>query len=260
MRFVIAAITDKGEFKRVNQDSAAAAIGCSGIGMSAFAIVCDGVGSLERSEVASSYAVKRFIGWFDDSYADIADMNDEDEFCSLLYEKWRGLLDNINSGIYNYAKKHSMKLGTTLSCVLVRNGCYYVMQVGDSRVYCLTDRIKLITTDHTVAEQEIEKGRLDPQTAKTDKRRHILTRCIGTRERVRADFFTDKIEAPAKLLVCSDGFRDKITETQLYKALCENKTVKKERLERVAEKVIGSVRRKKEKDNITAAIIEICEE
>ena len=73
-------------------------------------------------------------------------------------------------------------------------------------------------------------------------------------------FFTGGIAAPAKILVCSDGFRDKITEEQIYKMLYGNKTVKQEKITKGAEKVISYVRKNGEKDNITAVIIEICEE
>lgn len=260
MRFVITAVTDKGDYKRVNQDSCAAAVGRARGGDSAFAIVCDGVGSLERSEIASAYVVKRFTEWFDTKYAFIVDTANEDEFCSRLYEIWRTLVEEINTGVYSYAAEHGMKLGTTLSCVLVRNGYYYIMHIGDSRIYSLTDELRQLTGDHTLTEREIEKGNLTPEAAKTDKRRHVLMRCIGSQERVRGDFFTGKITAPAKLLVCSDGFRDKISEEQLYKMLYGSKTVKKEKITKGAEKVISHVRKNSEKDNITAAIIEICEE
>ena len=260
MRFIITAVTDKGDFKRVNQDSAAAAVGRSVNGESAFAIVCDGVGSFERSEVASAYVVKRFIDWYDNLYVNTDNIADEDTFCNVLYETWRKLVEEINEGVYTYAAGHGMKLGTTMSCVLVRNGYYYIMHIGDSRVYSLTDGIKQITEDHTLTEREVSNGTLTAEAAKTDKRRHVLTRCIGSRERVRGDFFTGGIAAPAKILVCSDGFRDKITEEQIYKMLYGNKTVKKEKITKGAEKVISYVRKNGEKDNITAVIIEICEE
>lgn len=51
--FIIAAKTDVGNCKQVNQDSFTAKVAKTAIGEIAFAVICDGMGGLEQGEVAS---------------------------------------------------------------------------------------------------------------------------------------------------------------------------------------------------------------
>ena len=260
MNVVIGALSDIGTHKAVNQDAAAAAVSHSGIGRSAFAIVCDGVGSYSKSEMASSYAVNRFINWFCEDYRRIADIADEESFCSDLYECWHNMLYGINAEIYSYYEKYGSKLGTTLSCLLVRNGKFYIFHVGDTRIYSLDEGVKCLTVDHTVAQKEIDSGIATPEQMANDRKRHILTKCVGSRERVKPDFYSGDTAGNVKYLLCSDGFRDRIGEDRLYERLYKNKPVKKKKLEKAIEEVISSVKKAGEKDNITAIIVQISED
>ena len=66
MEFTVAAYTDIGTQKEVNQDSLCirrAAV--PGLGESIMAVVCDGMGGLERGELASGLCVQIFGMWFD---------------------------------------------------------------------------------------------------------------------------------------------------------------------------------------------------
>ena len=257
MNVWIEAVSDVGIKKTVNQDAAAAAVARSAAGKTAFAIVCDGVGSYSKSEMASSYAVNRFISWFCEEYRNIADIPDEESFCSELYECWHNMLYKINAEIYSFYQNDGNKLGTTLSCILIRCGKYYILHVGDTRIYRLKDKLLQLTTDHTVAQREIDEGISTPEQMKKDRKRHILTKCVGSKERVKPDFLFGDCEGEEKYLICSDGFRDRISDKKLYERLYENKFVKGKKLLGAAKDIIRSVERVGEKDNITAVIIEI---
>ena len=260
MNVVIEAVSDVGTKKTVNQDAAAAAVSRSAIGRTAFAIVCDGVGSCSKSEMASSFSVNKFINWFREDYKQIADILDEEEFCSGLYEHWYNMLYSINAQLYSYYEKNGSKLGTTLSSILIRDGKYYIIHIGDTRIYKLDRGIHQLTTDHTVAQREIEEGISTYEKMKKDRKRHILTRCLGTQERVKPDFYFGDTCGEEKYLLCSDGFRDRISEEGIYEGFFKNKFVKRRKLFKAASSIAEKVKRIGEKDNITAVIIEISEE
>ena len=101
-----------------------------------------------------------------------------------------------------------------------------IIHIGDTRIYKLGRGIHQLTTDHTVAQREIEEGISTCEKMKKDRKRHILTRCLGTQERVKPDFYFGDICGEEKYLLCSDGFRDRISEEGIYEGLFKNKFVK----------------------------------
>lgn len=260
MNNVICLITDMGQKTKINQDTSYVGKIYTQIGESLFAVICDGVGSCEHSEIASQRAVDCFCDWFNKCYETFADTASEDEFCSLLYERWFALFDIINNYIINYAEVNKIRLGTTLSCILVRKSHYYILHIGDTRIYKIEKEMTLLTADHTVTAREVLRGKLTPVQARTDKRRHSLIKCIGMKEHMRPDFCTGTIERGGKFIICSDGFRDKIMDEQIFEAFKKDKFMNKSSLVKSARKVIKTVRQCGEKDNITAAVIQVCEE
>ena len=65
MQFKVAADTDIGIKKQTNQDSVLVKHGKCGLGEVLLAVVCDGMGGLDRGELASASVIREFNGWFD---------------------------------------------------------------------------------------------------------------------------------------------------------------------------------------------------
>ena len=83
MNFRLAYLTDIGNTKKVNQD----AIGFKEIEFEnhkyALAIVCDGMGGLQKGEMASATVVKSILEWFEDVFPSVAE---EFSFASIQKE------------------------------------------------------------------------------------------------------------------------------------------------------------------------------
>ena len=62
MNYIISANTDIGIVKSTNQDSLSVKVINTSIGKMAFAILCDGMGGLEKGEVASASVIRAFDG------------------------------------------------------------------------------------------------------------------------------------------------------------------------------------------------------
>lgn len=260
MKSIICEVTDLGSKKKTNQDACYVKRLEMRSSDSIFGIICDGVGGCEHSEIASRDLVTAFSDWFTKCYPDFAELRDEDEFCDLLYERWLALFDITNSYIMNFAAVNNIKLGSTLSCILIRDDYYYILHIGDTRIYSINSEIKQLTNDHTVTARELQKGLITPEQARTDRRRHILTKCAGMKDHIRPEFYTGRIEENTKYLLCSDGFRDRTTNEYIAEQLCYDSILKKNKIIKGIKSIIKSNRAEGEKDNITAVVIQVSED
>ena len=64
MRIQTAYCTDKGNVKEVNQDALLIKTASTSMGEIAFLAICDGMGGLERGEMASSLMIRGLGQWF----------------------------------------------------------------------------------------------------------------------------------------------------------------------------------------------------
>ena len=62
--YTVAAQTDVGTTKTVNQDSLTVKVANTLCGEAAFAVMCDGMGGLEQGEIASTLVVRAYEQWF----------------------------------------------------------------------------------------------------------------------------------------------------------------------------------------------------
>lgn len=250
MHFTIAADTDVGISKKINQDSfliKKALIGNSEIVM---AIICDGMGGLSKGELASATVIEAFSDWFNDNILyEFENINLE-----IIGEKWSLLLKNLNSEINEFGKDRGIRLGTTFTGALFVNEKYVVVHVGDSRLYHIGTKLSQITKDQTLIARAIENGEITENEAKNDSRRNILLQCVGASEFVEPEVTLGTTQESGYLF-CSDGFRHVITDEEIYTSL--NKVVKdnKKAISMQIRGLIDLIKSRKEKDNITAIYI-----
>ena len=60
LHYTVAAQTDAGTVRKINQDSLTVKVAGTAYGEAAIAIICDGMGGLEQGEVASATVAKTF--------------------------------------------------------------------------------------------------------------------------------------------------------------------------------------------------------
>jgi len=259
MRVEVCSLSDTGRKKNDrNQDSCYVKTFTVGNSCLTFGIVCDGVGSFSYSEIASTFAVNSFSEWFEKFGSELSFEN-ETTFSNELYKKLSGMIDVINRYILDYSSINSIKLGTTLSLIFIKDNVFYIMHIGDTRIYALNDSISKLTTDHTFVNSDVEKGLIDSEAAKRDKRSHILTQCIGVREKISPEFITGTISGNTKFLICSDGFRNYVTDEGIYWLLYGTDILTRKKLTEGLWNIVRSNRKQGENDDITAVMIQISE-
>lgn len=252
MKFIATADTDIGISKKTNQDSVLIKHAKCDYGEILMAIICDGMGGLEKGELASATVIQEFSKWFDNELPFELEHLD----MQVIGGKWALLLKGLNARIAEYGNRINATMGTTFTGVLFAKDEYIVVHVGDTRFYQISNQMKLITTDQTFIAREISRGTLTIEQAKTDKRRNLLLQCIGASKVVEPEIIRGHIEKGA-YMICSDGFRHEITEEEMYESLKPLNLVNKKAMHSNVMYLIEQVKRREEKDNISVVLIKV---
>ena len=250
MRYVAIAESDIGIARDINQDSVLIKHATYGSNEVLMAIVCDGMGGLSRGEIASATVIREFEKWFIKELPfelKKIDMN-------VIGYKWSLLLRSLNISIREYVQKFSERLGTTFTGTLFINNQCVVVHVGDTRLYHIDTSLKQMTNDHTYVAREILKGTLTPEQANTDKHRNMLLQCIGASKTVEPQIICGEVKQGIYML-CSDGFRHKVTEEELIDSLTPQKLKNKRIMIKNSKQLIKLIKQRGEKDNISVIVI-----
>ena len=225
-------------------------------GEAVFAVVCDGMGGLQKGEVASADVILAFQNWFKTEFPSVISSGAVD--AGKLQKDWSELIDSRCDAISRYGTINRISLGTTLTCVLIFGSQYYVANVGDSRVYLIRDRVYQITHDHTVVQQKIDNGLITVEQAQSDPERSVLLQCIGASDFVKPDFFTGPAEPDTVFLLCCDGFRHLITPDEMFLYLNASRMGTTELIESNLHTVTDLLKHRRETDNISAIAVKTC--
>lgn len=250
MRYIATADTDIGIVKQTNQDSVLIKHGRCEKGEILLAAVCDGMGGLDKGEVASAIVVRAFSKWFDKELP----FELENIDMQVIGGKWSLLLKDLNRKIAAYGQREGAKMGTTFTGILLLDHQYVAVHVGDSRLYHLDTGLRQLTTDQTFVAREVRRGNLTPEQARTDKRRNMLLQCVGASERLEPEVLTGTVEKGAYML-CSDGFRHEISDAEIYESLNPKKLPHRDAMHKHVKYLIEQVKSRKEKDNISVILI-----
>lgn len=249
------AVTDIGIKKTTNQDSIALEIAQTNYGKAILLIVCDGMGGLEKGEVASSTVITQMIQWFKERFPllinKVVDMD-------RLKLDWETIILNLNKRIMEYGVENGIKLGTTLTMMLIFEGRYYIVHVGDSRAYEITnDSIDIITKDQTFIAREIELGRMTAQEALNDPRRNMLLQCIGASNVLEPAYYQGDIKENVVYMLCSDGFRHLIQADEIKVGIRPDNLIDDVQLKKEITSLIELNKQRGETDNISAVAVKL---
>jgi serine/threonine protein phosphatase PrpC len=253
MRYIATYHTDVGTTKRTNQDSLAIKVVDTPNGQVAFGIVCDGMGGLAKGEVASREVILAFCDWFDKILVPAVETGNFK--VESLNDEWNEIIQQQNQKLSTYGEENHIMLGTTVSAILLYRDLYYLVHVGDSRVYEMTNVNRQLTHDQTFVAREIAAGRMTPEQAKTDSRRNVLLQCVGASPVVAPEFESGDVKSGATYMLCSDGFRHKITDDEMIGRIGPTAPDDEEVLKQGCMYLTELVKTRGETDNITVSLI-----
>ncbi len=218
------------------------------------AAVCDGMGGLAKGEVASAAMVRMLSVWFQTELpALLATGASPDQ----LRTSWELLVTEACHKISAYGASIHVDMGTTAVVMLVVGDIFYIMNVGDSRVYMITDAVYQLTKDQTFVQQEIDMGRMTEQEAIMTPKKSILLQCIGASNIARPDFVAGNVEPGQVFMLCCDGFRHVIQPSEFYDAFQPRKMKNKQEMEAAAAQMTQLNIARGEDDNISVILIKV---
>ncbi len=253
MNFIGAAVTDVGTVKPVNQDSLTLKIANSSRGTVCLAVICDGLGGLQQGEVASGNVILAFDKWFREDFL----KSDYEWTAEQVRGAWEDIVFTMNKKIKEHGIREGVELGTTLTAILFVRDQYYIIHVGDSRIYELSNVCRQLTKDQTLIAQEIERGALTPEQALTDSRRNVLLQCIGVTENLVPEFLSGNTIGETTYLLCTDGFRHVISEGEIYQYCRAEENATQEAMHNHLYSLTELIKQRGERDNISAVLVKI---
>jgi serine/threonine protein phosphatase PrpC len=206
--------------------------------------VADGMGGARAGEVAARTAIETLAGESDSSTG--AE--------TLLAETAR----SANRRIHELAQADESLagMGTTFTAVLVEDGDVVTGHVGDSRLYRLRDGgLERLTRDHSLVEELVRRGELQPEEAEVHPQRSIITRALGPEPEVEVETFTAPGRGGDVYLLCSDGLTAMVSEERVAEIMRETAA-----LEETADKLVAAANEAGGKDNITVVLFRLEED
>lgn len=258
MFFRAVACSDSGVIKKVNQDALLLKTAQTSHGRVCLCVICDGMGGLDYGELASATVIREFERWFEKQ---LPPMLSTPVFpVEELRLQWDNIVLTQNEKLTAYASKTGTRMGTTAVVLLIIGDKYYIMNVGDSRAYMLSDAIYQLTKDQTYVQYEMDMGHMTWEQAQVHPQRNVLLQCIGASEVVNSDYFVGDVEPDMTFILCSDGFRHVISPDEIYEKLRPDILDSEDTMLQNAKDLVELNKSRKEVDNISVAVIRTCRE
>ena len=96
MKYLVSAYSDIGNKKKTNQDSVLVEVADWHSSQIVFGMICDGMGGLDKGELASATVIRAFSEWFRYDFPQMLENGFSEE---VLFARWRELLLAQNSSM-----------------------------------------------------------------------------------------------------------------------------------------------------------------
>ena len=113
-------------------------------------------------------------------------------------------------------KRECRGMAATVVAVLLDGPVAHVAHAGDSRAYRLRDGALVgLTADHSWVGEQIQKGAITVDEARTHPLRNMVTRAVGGRKELEAAVDTVPVLAGDVLLLCTDGLTGMVPDDEI---------------------------------------------
>ncbi|HET9964432.1 MAG TPA: Stp1/IreP family PP2C-type Ser/Thr phosphatase [Rubrobacter sp.] len=233
-------VTDTGKVRQNNEDALLVGEGED----ETLFVVADGIGGFEAGEVASSLAV--------DVLKDLPPG-----------ESFKAAIGEANRRIVAAGRGDEKLSGMGTTVVAIRFGGTHgepvaeVAHVGDSRAYLMRGGdMKPITEDHSLVAELVRSGDLTRDQAAEHPQKNLITRALGADEEVDVDTAVLSVEAGDRVLLCSDGLSDMVSEAGISEILAQSP----DDPERAARGLLSAALDAGGNDNITVVVVDVMEQ
>ncbi|HEY9100039.1 MAG TPA: protein phosphatase 2C domain-containing protein [Thiobacillus sp.] len=212
----IASKTDPGALRSLNEDSIAIA---HDLGL---LVLSDGMGGYQSGDVASNITTQVILEGLSQGLKTI---NAHDNDVAPVIEN---VVKRANRAIFMEGERRTQTaqnsqeqaMGSTLALLLFRNNRINMAHVGDSRIYRLrAGKLELLTHDHSLLQEQIDRGVLSAEAAANSHNRHLVTRGLGLQAEVEVTQDGGEAKMGDIYLLCSDGLNDMVDNADIERVL-----------------------------------------
>ncbi|CAB1085529.1 hypothetical protein JY97_04140 [Alkalispirochaeta odontotermitis] len=178
-----------------------------------FCLVADGLGGAAAGELASKIFMETALEVFrqaDDSTAAEVSKNIQISF------------NLANQNILKHTQLHPAHkgMGCTAELMAFYEEGFVLGHIGDSRTYRYRKgRFMRITRDHSLVQDQIEKGVIAPENARNHPMRNVIHKAVGIDSQIELDIVKSKVLPRDQYLLCSDGLTDMVEDEKILNAL-----------------------------------------
>lgn len=201
------------------------------------AAVCDGMGGVSQGEAAGAYVAERLQEWF---YTEFLRMFAGKKRIWVIRRSLDRLVWHMQQQMRRYGRKEELSLGTTMTVLVIWEKGWLLWHLGDSRAYRLRrGHMEQLTTDHAVGAGK-------------------LTKCVGSFGDFVPEHRVGVPRAGEGFLLCSDGFRRRMTQQELRDVLAPAQIQEEVQIERRLKEIGEACMRRGERDNLSAVYLKLC--
>jgi serine/threonine protein phosphatase PrpC len=241
MVFEVWGQTDVGLKRDINQDSILVDKKIS------LFVVADGMGGHKGGEVASAMAVQTVQEIVEEQLSG-PNVSPRDVIKNAFRE--------ASHRIYKKSTRENpelMGMGTTMVMALGYQNRMYLGNVGDSRAYLFKEgNLWQVTEDHSLINEQIRAGIVDPNNPESIVGRNVITRSVGFEEQVIVDIVEREIAPGELFLLCSDGLCGLISNEKIAEICRKNQP------QQIVSTSIEEAKKAGGDDNISVIVIKAC--
>ena len=207
MSFECVSRTDVGLKRKINED---AVLVRTERGLWA---VADGMGGHEAGEVASAQVTEALLH--------LPIVYTLDELVAAAIEA----LEQVNRDLITLARSdHTPRtIGSTVVGLAISGGEFRCFWAGDSRCYRIReDSIMQLTRDHSLVQDLVDAGMLNPAEAEGHPDSNVITRAVGVRDNLRVETIGGDARPGDIFLIASDGLTRPLEDEEMYEELTMN--------------------------------------
>ncbi|HTN13424.1 MAG TPA: protein phosphatase 2C domain-containing protein [Sphingomonadaceae bacterium] len=209
--------------------------------------VADGMGGHDAGEVASAKVVEVLSALPVPAQPSHAD---PDLQARQAVEALKGANDALID--LGHQGPEQRTIGSTVVGLAIGNGQYRCFWAGDSRAYRYRDgAIVQITRDHSLVQDLVAAGMLDPNDAEKHPNANVITRAVGAAEELHIET-KGGVAFPGDIfLLASDGLTRMVTQVEILAALYSKP------LEQAVDSLLEMVLARGAPDNVTMVIVRV---
>ena len=138
-----------------------------------------------------------------------------------------------------------------VTLVYITDKNLYIGHVGDSRAYIFrNNKLFQVTEDHSLVEELIKNGSISREEAKYHPQRNIITRAVGTGEKIDVDIIIIPKEETEIFLLCTDGLTNMLDDEEI-----KNFLINSENMQIACENLVNLSNDRGGYDNITVIAV-----